>query len=142
MSHALIDARVAALAEDFDLFESWEDRIAYVIDLGRGLPPLHEAERTEATKVRGCASQVWLVSEPSPDHDGALRFRGQSDAAIVQGLIAVLIRIFSNAPPADILAADPNAILERLGLAGALTAQRANGLAAMIKRMRAQAAET
>lgn len=140
MNATALDARVEALAEDFALLDSWEDRISHVIDIGRQAAPLAEAERTEANKVRGCASQVWIVAEPSAVLDGGLRFRGQSDAAIVQGLVTVLMQIYSDAGPADILALDPNAAMDRLGFSGALTAQRANGLGAMIKAIRAKAA--
>lgn len=139
MPDTIVESRVAALAADFDLFDSWDDRIAYVIDLGRRLAPLAEGERTDAAKVRGCASQVWLVAEPSPVTEGGIRFRAQSDAAISQGLVALLTGLFSDLTPRAILDADPDAILSRLGLAKALTAQRANGLASMVKRIRAYA---
>lgn len=140
MNSPTIEARVAALAEDFDLLDDWEDRISHVIDLGRQTAPLDAAERTEANKVRGCASQVWIMREPSAIVDGGLRFRGQSDAAIVQGLVSILTNLFSDATPDQILQTDTAALLDRLGLVGALTAQRANGLASMVKRIRHEAA--
>lgn len=136
---SIIDDRVAALAADFDFLEDWEARIGHVIDLGRHLAPLADDERTDAHKVRGCASQVWVVSEPSATRPGALRFRGQSDATIVNGLIAVLVTLYSDATPREILDAEPQAHMQRLGLADALTAQRANGLVSMIKRIQADA---
>lgn len=135
-----IDAELDDLAAEFDLFaDDWEERIRYVIDLGRELEPLTEAERSDANKVRGCASQVWLVSERSPD--GRLVFRGDSDAHLVRGLIAVVLRLYSGRTPAEILASDPQAAFERLGLKGALSTQRANGLASMMARIRRDAAE-
>jgi cysteine desulfuration protein SufE len=125
------------LADEFDLLGDWEERYRYVIELGRDLAPLTDAERNEANKVRGCASQVWLVTEPQAD--GAVRFRGDSDAHIVRGLIAVLLRLLSGRKPAEILAFDSNAAFARLGLAGHLSAQRSNGLASMVARIRRDA---
>lgn len=127
-----------ALAEDFDLLESWEEQLGYVMDLGRALPKLSEAERTEANKVRGCASQVWLVTRRLPD--GRLEFRAESDAQIPQGLIAVLLKLYSGRSPAEIRALDPQTAVERLKLGSMLTSQRANGLAAMVDRIRREAA--
>jgi len=132
-----IDQELDVLAEDFELLGDWEEQIQYVIDLGRTLPPLSEAERVDANKVRGCASQVWLVTEPQGD--GTVVFRGESDAHLVKGLIAVLLRLFSGRRAADILAFDTRAAFERLGLASTLTAQRSNGLASMVARIRADA---
>jgi cysteine desulfuration protein SufE len=108
-----------------------------VIELGKELAPLSDAERSDANKVRGCASQVWLVTEPQPD--GTLRFRGDSDAHIVSGLVALLLRLYSGRAPADILAFDAKAAFETLGLAGALSSQRSNGLASMVQRIRRDA---
>ncbi|MDO8408748.1 MAG: SufE family protein [Phenylobacterium sp.] len=121
------------LAEEFDLLGDWEERYRYVIELGGELAPLSEAERSEANKVRGCASQVWLVTEPQGD--GTVRFRGDSDAHIVRGLIAILLRLFSDRRPAEIISFDIKAAFQRLGLAGALSTQRSNGLAAMAQRI-------
>lgn len=125
------------LAAEFDLLGDWEERYRYVIELGRDLAPLTDAERSEANKVRGCASQVWLVTEPQAD--GTVRFRGDSDAHIVRGLIAILLRLFSGRPAAEILAFDVKAAFESLGLTGALSSQRSNGLAAMATRIRRDA---
>ena len=133
-----IDAELAALAEDFDLIGDWEEQISYVIDLGRELSPFTEAEHSEANKVRGCASQVWLVSGREGD---ALTFRGDSDAHIVRGLIAILLKFYSGRTPADILAFDAKAAFKRLGLDGTLSTQRSNGLASMVERIRRDAAE-
>src|SRR5262249_17246980 len=110
------------LAAEFDLLGDWEGRYRYVIDLGRELLPLTADERSDANKVRGCASQVWLVTEPQAD--GSIRFRGDSDAHIVRGLIAILLRLYSGRRPAEILAFDARAAFDRLGLAGALSTQR------------------
>lgn len=128
------------LIEDFTLLDDWEDRYRYVIELGKGLPPLPDAERTEATKVRGCASQVWLVSEAEDGEDPILRFRGDSDAHIVRGLIAVLFALYSGRRASEILTIDAEASLSRLGLRQHLTSQRSNGLTAMVQRMRSDAA--
>ena len=132
-----IDDTLEDLAAEFDILGDWEERYRYVIDLGRSLEPLADAERSDANKVRGCASQVWLVTEPQGD--GSLRFRGDSDAHIVRGLIAVLLRLYSGRPPEEILAFDARAAFEQLGLSGALSAQRSNGLASMVARIRRDA---
>ena len=125
------------LVDEFEVLGDWEERYRYVIDLGRELAPLSEAERTEANRVRGCASQVWLVS--APQADGAVTFRGDSDAHIVRGLIAILMRLYSGQPADQILAFDAKAAFETLGLSGALSAQRSNGLASMVARIRRDA---
>jgi len=126
-----------ALAAEFALLEDWEDRYRHIIDLGHGLEPLSEDEHAEANKVRGCASQVWLVTEPGPD--GTLHFRGDSDAHIVRGLIAILLSLYSDRRPQDVLSFDARAAYDRLGLGGALTAQRSNGLFSMVQRIRKDA---
>jgi cysteine desulfuration protein SufE len=125
------------LAAEFDLLGDWEERYRYVIELGRELAPLTEAEHSDANKVRGCASQVWLVTEPKAD--GTVTFRGDSDAHIVSGLIAILLRLYSGRTPADILDFDVKAAFDALGLTGALSSQRSNGLAAMATRIRRDA---
>ena len=127
---------LAELADEFELLGDWEERYRHVIDLGRELEPLSPGERTEANKVRGCASQVWLVTEPK---DARLRFRGDSDAHIVRGLIAVLLRLYSDRSPEQILSFDAKAALDQLGLSSALSSQRSNGLNAMLARIRADA---
>ena len=133
-----ISAELDSLADEFDLLGDWEERYRYVIELGRSLAPLDQTERSEANKVRGCASQVWLVTETGAD--GRLAFRGDSDAHIVRGLIAIILRLYSNRTPAEILAFDAKAGFARLGLAGALSQQRSNGLFAMVERIRRDAA--
>lgn len=136
-----IDAELDDLAAEFDLLGDspgdWEERYRYVIELGRALAPLSEAERSDANKVRGCASQVWLVTEPGPG--GTLAFRGDSDAHIVRGLIAILLRLYSGRTAEAILAFDARAAFERLGLKAALSAQRSNGLFSMVERIRRDA---
>ena len=135
-----IEAALDELDAEFELLGDWEERYRHVIDLGRGLAPLTDAERTDANKVRGCASQVWLVTEPRAD--GSLVFRGDSDAHIVRGLIAILLRLYSGRAPDEILDFDAKAAFQRLGLAGALSAQRSNGLHAMTERIRRDAASS
>jgi cysteine desulfuration protein SufE len=126
------------LTAEFDLLGDWEERYRYVIDLGRSLEPLRPAERCDANKVRGCASQVWLVTEALDG--GRLGFRGDSDAHIVRGLIAILLRLFSGRTPSEILGFDAREAFLRLGLTGHLSSQRSNGLFAMTERIRRDAA--
>ena len=133
-----IETELEELTAAFDLLGDWEERYRHVIDLGRELAPLAESEHADANKVRGCASQVWLVTERG--EDGRLRFRGDSDAHIVRGLIAILLRLYSERTPQDILAFDAKAGLTTLGLAGALSTQRSNGLFSMVERIRRDAA--
>ncbi|HEY8617132.1 SufE family protein [Phenylobacterium sp.] len=132
-----IDQYLNDLSDEFEVLGDWEERYRYVIELGRELAPLTDAERSEANKVRGCASQVWLVTEPQAD--GTLRFRGDSDAHIVRGLIAVVLRLFSGRAPDEILGFDTKAAFDRLGLSNALSSQRSNGLASMVARIRRDA---
>jgi len=132
-----IDQSLDDLAAEFDILGDWEERYRHVIDLGRDLAPLSEAERSEANKVRGCASQVWLVTERG--EDGRLRFRGDSDAHIVRGLIAILLGLYSGRTPAEILGLDARRAFERLGLTGALSRQRSNGLFSMVERIQRDA---
>ena len=132
-----IDDALSELTDEFDLLGDWEERYRYVIELGKELAPLTETERTEPYKVRGCASQVWLVTEPQAD--GTIVFRGDSDAHIVSGLIAILLRLYSGRPAADIATFDAKAALDRLGLSEALSSQRSNGLKAMVARVQRDA---
>jgi cysteine desulfuration protein SufE len=133
------DQAIQQLADEFALLPDWEERISYVIELGRALEPLADDERNEANRVRGCASQVWLVSERHPDTPQMLYFRGESDAHLVRGEIAMLMRVFSGRTPKEILAVDARAMFDRLGLKEALTAQRSNGLFSMIGRIQSEA---
>ncbi len=126
------------LVEDFEFLDEWEDRYRHVIDQGKAMAPLPEALRVPATKVDGCASQVWLHSEVA---DGKLHFDGASDAMIVSGLIAVLRALYNGLTPAQVLGVDAKAEMGRLGLNDHLSAQRSNGLVAMIERIRETAAQ-
>jgi len=124
------------IVDNFSLFDEWEDRYRYVIDLGKELPDLDDARRTSAAKVDGCASQVWLVPELREENgDSRLYFEGDSDAMIVRGLIAVLISLISGQSVRDIKDLDIRAELGRLQLDQALSAQRSNGLRAMVTRI-------
>lgn len=133
-----LDETLAELVEEFDLLGDWEGRIEYVIDLGKGLPPLPEHARVEANKVPGCAAQVWLSTRRA---DGRLFFDADSDSALSKGNIALLLKLYSGRLPAEILAFDARAALDRLGLPAALTRQRANGLNSMVGRIREAAAQ-
>lgn len=131
------------IRSNFDLLDDWEDRYRYVIELGRMLPPLDDALKTEATKVRGCASQVWLVARrlpAGPQGRARLVFQGDSDAHIVRGLVAILLDAIDGLDAAEILALDLSGIFAGLGLAENLTPQRSNGLSSMIARIRSDAA--
>lgn len=131
------------IQSNFELLDDWEDRYRYVIELGRELPALDDAFKTEATKVRGCASQVWLVSRVIPAPDGGkprLAFQGDSDALIVRGLIAILLTTIEGKAADEILAIDLPAVFAGLGLRENLTPQRSNGLASMIARIKSDAA--
>jgi cysteine desulfuration protein SufE len=136
MTDALLtDPRFADIADEFSFLDDWEQRYRHVIDLGKALPPLDDSERIDAAKVRGCASQVWLVSDVMQP-EGVIHFRGQSDAAIVQGLLAILLRLYSGRSAAEILALDAGQAFGVLGLSDALSPQRSNGLKAMATRIR------
>ncbi|WP_299298374.1 SufE family protein [uncultured Tateyamaria sp.] len=125
------------IVEDFEFLDDWEDRYRYVIDQGKAMEPLPDALKVPATKVDGCASQVWL--HPIVE-DGIFRFDGDSDAMIVKGLIAVLRRLYNGLTLDAVLAVDARAEMTRLGLNDHLSAQRSNGLRAMIERVQAVAA--
>ena len=129
-------AAFTEIAENLSYLDDWEDRYRYIIELGQKLPPLADSEKNAATKVNGCVSQVWLVSE----RDGALlRYRGESDAMIVRGLAAILIALYSGRTPAEIAGTDAIAIFDELGLREHLSTQRSNGLVAMVNRIRSEA---
>jgi len=130
---------IESITSDFELLDDWEDKYRYVIELGRALPPLPEIARTDANKVRGCASQVWLLTEIDP-RTNVITFRGDSDAHIVKGLVAILIELLSGQTAKSVLASDPLAGFDKLGLKEHLTPQRSNGLASMVARIKADAA--
>lgn len=134
----MASAAFEEIVEDFEFLDDWEDRYRHVIDQGKAMEPLDDAFKVPATKVEGCASQVWL--HPSLEN-GSFRFDGDSDAMIVRGLIAVLRALYNGLSPTEVLAVDAKAELGRLGLNDHLSAQRSNGLRAMIERIREIAAE-
>lgn len=131
------------IRDNFALLDDWDDRYRYVIELGRTLAPLPEADHTAENKVSGCASQVWLLRTTSHDADGTprLNYLGDSDAHIVRGLIAILLSLVSGKTPQDILAIDPIAVFDELGFKEHLTPQRSNGLRSMVERIRSDARE-
>lgn len=129
------------ILDDFALLDEWEDRYRYLIELGRGLEPLPEEAHNEHNKVRGCASQVWLETRATRDADGAprLHFRGDSDAHIVRGLVALTLAMFSDRTAAEIGDIDALGVYRDLGLSEHLTPQRSNGVRAMVERIKAEA---
>ncbi len=120
------------IIEDFSQVEDWMDRYQMIIDLGEELEPIDESERTETNLIEGCQSSVWLVCE---EHDGRLIFHGDSNALIVKGLVALLLRVVSNHTPQEILDADLY-FIQRIGLSEHLSPTRSNGLLAMVKQIR------
>jgi cysteine desulfuration protein SufE len=133
------ESALDGLVADFSFLDDWEDRYRYVIELGKGLPPLADSERVDANKVRGCASQVWLISELARNGEPVLRFRGDSDAHIVRGLIAILFALYSGRTAREIVETDAEAVFRQLGLREHLTSQRSNGLSSMVARIRSDA---
>jgi cysteine desulfuration protein SufE len=127
---------IEKIIDDFGVLDDWDERYRYIIELGRKMPQLPDALRSDAAKVRGCASQVWLISK---NDGGKLTFVGDSDALIVRGLIALLLELYSGKTPAEILAVDARKVLSSLGLDTHLSQQRSNGLFAMVERIRADA---
>ena len=132
---------IAAIREDFAVLDDWEDRYRYVIELGRKLPDMPDALKTDSNKVRGCASQVWLSTDIRYASGGAssLHMQGDSDALIVKGLVAILFAMYNGRTAAEILATDAAAEFAALGLKEHLTPQRSNGFASMVERIRADA---
>ncbi|MFC7399663.1 SufE family protein [Chelatococcus sp. GCM10030263] len=129
------------ILDNFEFLDDWDDRYRYLIELGRMLDPLPGEAHTEANKVRGCASQVWLETTVDRSRSGepAIVFRGDSDAHIVRGLIALAFAIYSGRPAPDILATDAHAVFQKLGLGEHLTPQRSNGLRSMVERIKSDA---
>ena len=132
---------LAEIAENFELFDDWEDRYRYIIDLGRALPPLPEQFKTEDFKVRGCISQVWLVCERLAAEPPRLVFKADSDAAIVKGLVAILLALYSGKTADELLAIDIDDVFKRLNLEQHISPNRRNGFFAMVERMRRYAQE-
>jgi len=128
------------IADNLSFLDDWEDRYRYIIELGQSLSKLDESERSPENKVNGCISQVWLVAEPETVAGApGLKFRGESDAMIVQGLVAVLLALYSDRPAREIADTDAIALFDELGLREHLTTQRSNGLVAMVNRIRNEA---
>jgi len=132
------------IRENFALLEEWDDRYRYVIELGRTLEPMPDEDHSAANKVQGCASQVWLTKtvDRSNSKEPVLNFKGDSDAHIVRGLIAILLTLQSGKSARDIVASDPIAVFDELGFREHLTPQRSNGLRAMVERIRNDARES
>jgi cysteine desulfuration protein SufE len=128
-----------AIRDDFELLDEWEDRYRYVIELGDALAPFPDSARTPQNKVPGCVSQVWLTTEGGPGADPVRTFRGDSDAHIVRGLVAIMLALFSAQTASTILKTDAEATLKTLGLDEHLSRQRANGLRSMVKRIKQDA---
>lgn len=128
------------IISDFELLDDWEDRYRYIIDLGRALDPLPEAARIDANKVAGCVSQVWLETTKDDGPDPIVSFKGDSDAHIVRGLVALVIAIYSGREASVIGKTDAIAILKTLGLDQHLSPQRSNGLNSMVQRIQREAA--
>jgi cysteine desulfuration protein SufE len=133
--------KIDEIIENFELLDEWDDRYRYLIELGRGLPELPDAARTEANKVRGCTSQVWLLTDVKPNGTSGpvLEFSGDSDAHIVRGLVAILLSLYSGKPAQDILGTDAEPLFEKLGLREHLTPQRSNGFRSMVERIKSDA---
>ena len=130
------------IAETFEFLDDWEDRYRHVIDMGRAMEPLADALRVPATKVEGCASQVWIAPEwRGQGPEARFRFRGDSDAMIVRGLIAILRALYDDLPAREVVSVDAGGELARLGLQDHLSSQRSNGLRAMVARVRDLAGE-
>jgi len=130
--HKSIQAIEEEIVEEFSLFDSWEDKYEYIIDMGKKLPVLEDKHKLDDNKVRGCQSTVWLVSEYK---DGVIRFKADSDAVIVKGLISMLIRVLSNHTPDEIIEADLG-FIQKIGMTTHLAQTRANGLLSMVKQMK------
>lgn len=132
----MAQAAFEEVVEDFEFLDDWEDRYRMVIEMGKALPPLDDALKVPAKKVDGCASQVWLHIAPK---DGVFHFQGESDAMIVQGLIALLHKLYDGLPISEVASVEAREELGRLGLHDHLSAQRSNGLRSMIERIRLEA---
>jgi cysteine desulfuration protein SufE len=136
-----MSTNIDTIKSDFEFLDDWEDRYRYIIELGREMPPLNDTDKNAANKVDGCASQVWLVSEKQNSQPITLSFHGDSDAHIVRGLVAIITSAFTGKTPQDIIALDADELLKSLGLDAHLSQQRSNGLRAMIRRIKSEAAQ-
>ncbi|KKB82716.1 cysteine desufuration protein SufE [Devosia limi DSM 17137] len=127
------------IAENLSYLDDWEDRYRYLIELGQALPRLDDTEKSDVNKVQGCVSQVWLAAHSDvSDGKTILTYRGESDAMIVQGLVAILLALYSGRPAAEIAETDAIALFDKMGLREHLTTQRSNGLIAMVNRIRSE----
>ena len=134
------DLKIEDLVTDFEFFDNWEDKYKYIIELGKNCPPLNENEKNNDNKVDGCASQVWLITKKEKLNDKIiLKFKGDSDALIVKGLVVILFSIFSEKSPDEIIKIDAFEKLRNLDLERNLTMQRSNGLSSMVKRIKEEA---
>lgn len=131
---------IDTIRDDFAFLDEWEDRYRYVIELGESLQAFPDEARSDANKVPGCVSQVWLTTDVGSGADPILSFRGDSDAHIVRGLVAILLSLFSGRSAKTIEATDAEAVLRELGLDEHLTPQRSNGLRSMVRRIKRDAA--
>ncbi|MCP8937808.1 SufE family protein [Alsobacter sp. SYSU M60028] len=128
------------IVDNFSFLDEWDDRYRYLIELGRTLQPMPEADHNDVNKVRGCASQVWLTSTTRPSPDGpVLDFLGDSDAHIVRGLVALVLALYSGRPAREIVETDAMALFKTLGLSEHLTPQRSNGVRSMVERIKSDA---
>lgn len=132
-------ATIQTIQDDFSLLDEWEDRYRYVIELGEALPPFRDEDRSAENKVPGCVSQVWLTTEQGPGADPIITFKGDSDAHIVRGLVAIMLALFSGKAASEIQKTDAEATLKTLGLDEHLSPKRANGLRSMVKRIKRDA---
>ncbi|ODT08291.1 MAG: cysteine desufuration protein SufE [Mesorhizobium sp. SCN 65-20] len=130
---------IDTIRDDFSFLDEWEDRYRYVIELGEALPEFPDSARTDANKVQGCVSQVWLVTHRENGSDPVIRFQGDSDAHIVRGLVAIMLALFSGRRASEIMSTDAEGTLKSLGLNEHLSPQRANGLRSMVKRIKRDA---
>ena len=134
------DLKIEDLITDFEFFDNWEDKYKFIIELGKNCPPLNENEKNNENKVDGCASQVWLITKKEKLNDKIiLKFKGDSDALIVKGLVVILFSIFSEKSPDEIIKIDAFEKLRNLDLERNLTMQRSNGLSSMVKRIKEEA---
>jgi cysteine desulfuration protein SufE len=131
---------IETIREDFAFLDDWEERYRYIIELGNELPPYPDSARDDGHKVRGCVSQVWLDTERGPGTDPVITFRGDSDAHIVRGLVAIMLALFSGRHASEIVRINAEELMQQLGLVEHLTPQRSNGLRAMVRRIKDEAA--
>jgi cysteine desulfuration protein SufE len=130
---------IDTIVENFEFLDDWDDRYRYLIELGGNLAPLSDAEHSQANKVQGCASQVWIVGEREEGPDPVLTFRGDSDAHIVRGLIAIVLSLFSGKRASEIASTDETETFRKLRLSEHITPQRSNGLRSMVARIKHEA---